>query len=115
MQRGLQQLAHVKHFLIDLFHFTVLPGFKFDGLIREQAEVLDQNMSGTFQRFFGMNGTVDEEMLHMRKLLKTPLHDLDLSVRAYNCLKAADVKTLGELVQLEISDMMSLQFSNQVT
>src|SRR5690606_28465717 len=52
---------------------------------------------------------VDEEMLHMRKLLKTPLHDLDLSVRAYNCLKAADVKTLGDLVELEISDMMKFR------
>ena len=52
---------------------------------------------------------VDEEMLHMRKLLKTQLHDLDLSVRAYNCLKAADVKTLGDLVQLEISDMMKFR------
>ncbi|MEO1055174.1 MAG: DNA-directed RNA polymerase subunit alpha, partial [Bacteroidota bacterium] len=45
----------------------------------------------------GEQETVDEEMLHMRKLLKTPLNDLDLSVRAYNCLKAADVKTLGDL------------------
>ncbi len=53
--------------------------------------------------------TVDEEMLHMRKLLKTPLNDLDLSVRAYNCLKAADVKTLGDLVRLEISDMMKFR------
>jgi DNA-directed RNA polymerase subunit alpha len=52
---------------------------------------------------------VDEEMLHMRKLLKTPLHDLDLSVRAYNCLKAADVKSLGDLVQLDISDMMKFR------
>jgi DNA-directed RNA polymerase subunit alpha len=52
---------------------------------------------------------VDEEMLHMRKLLKTPLNDLDLSVRAYNCLKAADVRTLGDLVQLEISDMMKFR------
>jgi len=52
---------------------------------------------------------VDEELLHMRKLLKTSLHDLDLSVRAYNCLKAADVKTLGDLVQLEISDMMKFR------
>ncbi len=52
---------------------------------------------------------VDEEMLHMRKLLKTALHDLDLSVRAYNCLKAADVKTLGDLVELEISDMMKFR------
>lgn len=52
---------------------------------------------------------VDEELLHMRKLLKTSLHDLDLSVRAYNCLKAADVKTLGDLVTLEISDMMKFR------
>lgn len=52
---------------------------------------------------------VDEELLHMRKLLKTGLNDLDLSVRAYNCLKAADVKTLGDLVRLEISDMMKFR------
>jgi len=53
--------------------------------------------------------TVDEEMLHMRKLLKTSLTDLDLSVRAYNCLKAADIKTLGDLAALEISDMMKFR------
>ena len=52
---------------------------------------------------------VDEELLHMRKLLKTGLNDLDLSVRAYNCLKAADVKSLGDLVRLEISDMMKFR------
>ena len=52
---------------------------------------------------------VDEEMLHMRKLLKTSLSDLDLSVRAYNCLKAADVRSLGDLVSLEISDMMKFR------
>ncbi|MDN5205131.1 DNA-directed RNA polymerase subunit alpha [Fulvivirgaceae bacterium BMA10] len=57
----------------------------------------------------GEPDTVDEEMLHMRKLLKTPLNDLDLSVRAYNCLKAADVRTLGDLAQLEISDMMKFR------
>jgi len=45
----------------------------------------------------------------MRKLLKTPLSELDLSVRAYNCLKAADVKTLGDLASLEISDMMKFR------
>ena len=39
----------------------------------------------------------------------TPLNDLDLSVRAYNCLKAADVKSLGDLVRLEISDMMKFR------
>ena len=52
---------------------------------------------------------VDEELLHMRKLLKTSLNDLDLSVRAYNCLKAADIKTLGDLVSIEISDMMKFR------
>lgn len=52
---------------------------------------------------------VDEEFLHMRKLLKTSLADLDLSVRAYNCLKAANVKTLGDLAALEVSDMMKFR------
>ena len=52
---------------------------------------------------------VDEELLHMRKILKTSLQDMDLSVRAYNCLKAADIKTLGDLVQLVISDMMKFR------
>ena len=52
---------------------------------------------------------IDEEFLHMRKLLKTSLGDLDLSVRAFNCLKAADVKTLGDLARLEISDMMKFR------
>ena len=52
---------------------------------------------------------VDEELLHMRKLLKSSLNDLDLSVRAYNCLKAADVRSLGDLVSLEISDMMKFR------
>jgi DNA-directed RNA polymerase subunit alpha len=52
---------------------------------------------------------VDEELLQMRKLLKTSLSDLDLSVRAYNCLKAANVRTLGDLVQLEIADMMKFR------
>lgn len=53
--------------------------------------------------------TVDEEVLHMRKLLKTPIAELDLSVRAYNCLKAANIKSLGELVSLDISDMMKFR------
>jgi len=52
---------------------------------------------------------VDEEMLHMRKVLKTPLNDMDLSVRAYNCLKAADIRTLGDLVQLDMNDMMKFR------
>jgi DNA-directed RNA polymerase subunit alpha len=48
-------------------------------------------------------------MLHMRKVLKTPLNDMDLSVRAYNCLKAADIRTLGDLVQLDMQDMMKFR------
>ena len=52
---------------------------------------------------------VDEETLAMRKTLKTPLSEMDLSVRAYNCLKAADIKTLGELVQLDMADMMKFR------
>jgi len=51
----------------------------------------------------------DEESLHMRQLLKTRLVDLDLSVRALNCLKAADVETLGELVQYNKSDLMKFR------
>lgn len=52
---------------------------------------------------------IDEGLLQMRKLLKTNLADMDLSVRAYNCLKAADIKTLGDLVSLEVSDMMKFR------
>lgn len=52
---------------------------------------------------------VDEEVLHMRKLLKTSLADLELSVRAYNCLKSAEIKSLGDLVKLDISDMMKFR------
>jgi DNA-directed RNA polymerase subunit alpha len=48
---------------------------------------------------------VDEKFLHMRKLLKTPLTDLDLSVRAFNCLRAAEIKTLGDLVQYDVADL----------
>ena len=68
----------------------------------------DQNMIMDTQEA-GEPEQVDEELLHMRKLLKTQLNDLDLSVRAYNCLKAAEVRTLGDLVQLEISDMMKFR------
>ncbi len=51
----------------------------------------------------------DEEALHMRQLLKTKLVDLDLSVRALNCLKAAEVETLGELVSFAKSDLMKFR------
>jgi DNA-directed RNA polymerase subunit alpha len=51
----------------------------------------------------------DEESLHMRQLLKTKLVDMDLSVRALNCLKAAEVDTLGELVSYNKSDLMKFR------
>ncbi|MDO5655906.1 MAG: DNA-directed RNA polymerase subunit alpha [Flavobacteriaceae bacterium] len=53
--------------------------------------------------------TYDEEALHMRQLLKTKLIDLDLSVRALNCLKAAEVETLGELVSYTKGDLMKFR------
>ncbi|MBC7424977.1 MAG: DNA-directed RNA polymerase subunit alpha [Bacteroidia bacterium] len=52
---------------------------------------------------------VDENVLHMRKILKTNLADLDLSVRAYNCLKAAEIRTLGELVSFDIEDLLKFR------
>lgn len=51
----------------------------------------------------------DEEVLHMRQLLKQKLVDLDLSVRALNCLKAADVETLGELVRYNKNDLLKFR------
>ena len=55
------------------------------------------------------NEEFDEEVLHMRQLLKTKLVDMDLSVRALNCLKAADVDTLGELVQFNRNDLLKFR------
>ena len=51
----------------------------------------------------------DEESLHMRQLLKTKLIDMDLSVRALNCLKAAEVDTLGDLVSFNKTDLMKFR------
>jgi DNA-directed RNA polymerase subunit alpha len=53
--------------------------------------------------------TYDEESLHMRQLLKTKLVDMDLSVRALNCLKAAEVDTLGDLVSYNKNDLMKFR------
>lgn len=51
----------------------------------------------------------DENSLHIRQLLKTKLVDMDLSVRALNCLKAADVETLGDLVQFNKNDLLKFR------
>jgi len=55
------------------------------------------------------NEEFDEEILHMRQLLKTKLIDLDLSVRALNCLKAAEVDTLGDLVKFNKNDLLKFR------
>ena len=55
------------------------------------------------------NEEFDEEILHMRQLLKTKLVDMNLSVRALNCLKAADVDTLGDLVQFNKTDLLKFR------
>ncbi len=52
---------------------------------------------------------VDEQTLQLRKVLKTPLEDLDLSVRAFNCLKAAKINSLSELVQYDQEDLMKFR------
>ncbi len=55
------------------------------------------------------NEEFDEEVLHMRQMLKTRLVDMDLSVRALNCLKAADVDSLGDLVQYNKNDLLKFR------
>lgn len=58
---------------------------------------------------FDSNEEFDEEVLHMRQLLKQKLTDLNLSVRALNCLKAAEVETLGDLVQFNKTDLLKFR------
>jgi DNA-directed RNA polymerase subunit alpha len=61
-----------------------------------------------------VNEEFDEEVLHMRQLLKTKLVDMDLSVRALNCLKSAEVETLGELVVFNKTDLLKFRnFGNK--
>lgn len=77
-------------------------------LIQHLLLITDENI--TFEADAkAEDNIVDEHVLHMRKLLKTSLEDLDLSVRAYNCLKAAKINTLGELVQYEEHELMKFR------
>ena len=55
------------------------------------------------------NEEFDEEVLHMRQLLKTKLVDMELSVRALNCLKSAEVETLGDLVRYNKTDLLKFR------
>ena len=71
-------------------------------LFSDEKITLDISDSDSVEEF-------DEEALHMRQLLKTKLTDLDLSVRALNCLKAADVETLAELVSFNRNDLLKFR------
>lgn len=77
-------------------------------LIQHLMLITDENIS--FEDGVGRDeAIVDEHILHMRKLLKTSLEDLDLSVRAYNCLKAAKINTLGELVKYDTHELLKFR------
>ncbi len=76
-----------------IFHFM---------LFSDEKITLDAEEKATSEEF-------DETSLHMRQLLKTKLVDLDLSVRALNCLKAADVETLADLVSLNKHDLLKFR------
>ncbi len=77
-------------------------------LIQHLMLITDENI--TFDDAAGrQDDIVDEHILHMRKLLKTSLEDLDLSVRAYNCLKAAKINTLAELVRYDTHELLKFR------
>ena len=71
-------------------------------LFSDERITLDSEEKSAIEEF-------DEDSLHMRQLLKTKLVDLDLSVRALNCLKSADIETLGELVQFNKNDLLKFR------
>jgi DNA-directed RNA polymerase subunit alpha len=71
-------------------------------LFSDERITLDSEIKSETEEF-------DETSLHMRQLLKSKLVDLDLSVRALNCLKAADVETLGDLVSYNKNDLLKFR------
>lgn len=71
-------------------------------LFSDEKITLDTDVKSESEEF-------DETSLHMRQLLKTKLVDMDLSVRALNCLKAADVETLGDLVSYNKNDLLKFR------
>jgi DNA-directed RNA polymerase subunit alpha len=83
-QDALERAAHI---MMDHFHLLIDKSRLVETTDRDEVETLDENT------------------LQMRRLLKTSLSDMELSVRAFNCLKTADIKTLGDLVRLNVSDM----------
>jgi DNA-directed RNA polymerase subunit alpha len=77
-------------------------------LIQHLMIITDENISFD-TRDHEKEDVVDEQTLQLRKMLKTPLEDLDLSVRAFNCLKAAKINSLSELVQYEQEELMKFR------
>lgn len=84
--------------------------------VKEAARILIQHLMLISDEYISFNErgkteekVVDEQVLHMRKLLKTSLEDLELSVRAYNCLKAAKINTLGELVKFDMHELLKFR------
>ncbi len=85
--------------------------------LRESATILihhfalfsDERITVELEPRVEPEDTIDEDTIHIRQLLKTKLVDLDLSVRALNCLKAADIETLGELVAMNRSDLLKFR------
>jgi DNA-directed RNA polymerase subunit alpha len=77
-------------------------------LIQHLMIITDENISFD-TRDAEKEDVVDEQTLQLRKILKTPLEDLDLSVRAFNCLKAAKINSLSELVQYEQEELMKFR------
>lgn len=84
--------------------------------VKEAARILIQHLMLISDEYISFNErgkteekVVDEQVLHMRKLLKTSLEDLELSVRAYNCLKAAKINTIGELVKFDMHELLKFR------
>lgn len=84
--------------------------------VKEAAKILIQHLMLISDEHIDLNPSsnqedniVDEHVLHMRKLLKTSLEDLDLSVRAYNCLKAAKINSLSELVRYDTHELLKFR------
>ena len=79
--------------------------FHYDNVMQvPKLEKITLNMEETSQA-----EEFDESLLHMRQLLKTKLSDQDLSVRALNCLKAAEVDTIGDLVRYNRNDLLKFR------
>ncbi len=77
-------------------------------LIQHLMLITDENITFDDDKAREEN-VVDEHILHMRKLFKTSLEDLDLSVRAYNCLKAAKINSLSELVRYDMHELLKFR------